>query len=278
MRQRRALRDARWCRRCTAGTAGRRRSAAPAYRRVPRPRRGRPRTARALSSRASTGGLGSDGAGAVAEADADDVLDAASCRRSRRGSADEPLKTTMISAPESLNWCSSSRGVYSGLTFTWTAPARRMPSMAIGKAGRLGSITAMRSPFLHAQSALQKGGEGARQAVDVGVAQRLAEAAERRLVGVARHRVFEHRQDRWIGIRIDLGRYPPAIAREPMPARHFPVSLLTPRLFLRREKAGARLLHGGTAPSYAKRQRNCAKSWPRRADGAGSRSSGRPRP
>ena len=60
----------------------------------------------------------------------------------------EPLKMTMISLPESLSWCSSSRGVYSGFTFTCAAPARAMPRNAIGKASRLGDITAMRSPFL----------------------------------------------------------------------------------------------------------------------------------
>jgi hypothetical protein len=59
----------------------------------------------------------------------------------------EPLKMMMVSLPESFSWCSSSRGVYSGLTFTCTAPARRMPMQAMGKAIRLGSITAMRSPF-----------------------------------------------------------------------------------------------------------------------------------
>ena len=59
----------------------------------------------------------------------------------------EPLKMTRVSLPESLSWCSSSRGVYSGFTFTCTAPARRMPMQTIGKARRLGSITATRSPF-----------------------------------------------------------------------------------------------------------------------------------
>jgi hypothetical protein len=32
---------------------------------------------------------------------------------------------TMVSAPESFSWCSSSRGVYSGLTLTTVQPARR---------------------------------------------------------------------------------------------------------------------------------------------------------
>ncbi len=54
---------------------------------------------------------------------------------------------TMVWQPASLSWCSSSRGVYIGFTFTCAAPARTMPSIAIGKAGTLGSITAMRSPL-----------------------------------------------------------------------------------------------------------------------------------
>ena len=37
--------------------------------------------------------------------------------------------TTIASAPESLSWCSSSRGVYSGLTFTTTNPARKIAAM-----------------------------------------------------------------------------------------------------------------------------------------------------
>ncbi len=60
---------------------------------------------------------------------------------------DTPLKTMMVSTPASLSWCSSSRGVYSGLTFTCTAPARMMPRNAIGKTSRFGVITAIRSPF-----------------------------------------------------------------------------------------------------------------------------------
>ncbi len=38
--------------------------------------------------------------------------------------------TMMTSAPESTSWCSSSRGVYIGLTLTTTWPARSTPAMA----------------------------------------------------------------------------------------------------------------------------------------------------
>ena len=39
-----------------------------------------------------------------------------------------PLRTTSALAPESLNWCSISRGVYSGLVFTTIRPARMAPN------------------------------------------------------------------------------------------------------------------------------------------------------
>jgi len=52
----------------------------------------------------------------------------------------------MALAPESLSWCSSSRGVYSGLTLTTTRPARRMAATATGYCGTLGIMTATRSP------------------------------------------------------------------------------------------------------------------------------------
>ena len=54
---------------------------------------------------------------------------------------------TMAFAPESFSWCSSSRGVYSGLTFTTTMPARRMPNSATGYCSTLGDMIATRSPF-----------------------------------------------------------------------------------------------------------------------------------
>ncbi len=54
---------------------------------------------------------------------------------------------TIALAPESLSWCSSSRGVYSGLTLTTTIPARRMPATATGYCGVLGIMIATRSPL-----------------------------------------------------------------------------------------------------------------------------------
>ena len=54
--------------------------------------------------------------------------------------------TMMARAPESLSWCSSSRGVYSGLTFTTAKPARRMAAMATPYCSRLGIMMATRSP------------------------------------------------------------------------------------------------------------------------------------
>jgi hypothetical protein len=54
---------------------------------------------------------------------------------------------TMALEPESLSWCSSSRGVYSGLTFTTTKPARRMAATATGYCGTLGIMMATRSPL-----------------------------------------------------------------------------------------------------------------------------------
>ncbi len=54
---------------------------------------------------------------------------------------------TMALAPESFNWCSSSRAVYSGLTFTITNPARSTAATATGYWGTLGIISATRSPW-----------------------------------------------------------------------------------------------------------------------------------
>ena len=54
---------------------------------------------------------------------------------------------TMALAPESFSWCSSSRGVYSGLTFTTVMPARRMPNSATGYCRRFGAMMATRSPL-----------------------------------------------------------------------------------------------------------------------------------
>lgn len=55
--------------------------------------------------------------------------------------------TTMARAPESLSWCSSSRGVYSGLTFTTVIPARSVPNSATGYCSRFGIMIATRSPL-----------------------------------------------------------------------------------------------------------------------------------
>ena len=55
--------------------------------------------------------------------------------------------TTMARAPESFIWCSSSGGVYSGLTLTTTQPARNTPATATGYCGTLGIISATRSPL-----------------------------------------------------------------------------------------------------------------------------------
>ena len=54
---------------------------------------------------------------------------------------------TIALAPESFSWCCSSRGVYSGLTFTTVMPARRMPKIATGYCSRFGDMMATRSPL-----------------------------------------------------------------------------------------------------------------------------------
>lgn len=54
----------------------------------------------------------------------------------------------MASAPESTSWCLSSRGVYSGFTFTTVMPARRMPNSATGYCSTFGSMIATRDPGL----------------------------------------------------------------------------------------------------------------------------------
>ncbi len=55
-------------------------------------------------------------------------------------------RMTMARAPESFSWCSSSRGVYIGLTLTTVMPARRMPNSATGYCSRFGDMIATRSP------------------------------------------------------------------------------------------------------------------------------------
>ena len=56
-------------------------------------------------------------------------------------------KITMAFAPESFSWCSSSRGVYSGLVFTTVRPARNAAVIATGYCSTFGSMIAMRSPL-----------------------------------------------------------------------------------------------------------------------------------
>ncbi|MNN31526.1 hypothetical protein D3C81_1452170 [compost metagenome] len=53
---------------------------------------------------------------------------------------------TSALAPESLNWCSISRTVYSGLVLTTMRPARMAPNTTTGYCSTLGNCTAMRSP------------------------------------------------------------------------------------------------------------------------------------
>jgi hypothetical protein len=54
----------------------------------------------------------------------------------------------MASAPESLSWCSSSRGVYSGLTLTTVQPARSTPASTAGYCSTLGIMMATRLPLV----------------------------------------------------------------------------------------------------------------------------------
>ena len=54
-------------------------------------------------------------------------------------------RITMAVAPESLSWCSSSRAVYSGFTFTQVKPARSTPAMVTPNCGTLGSMMATRA-------------------------------------------------------------------------------------------------------------------------------------
>ncbi len=62
-------------------------------------------------------------------------------------------QTTMVVAPESLSWCSSSRAVYMGFTLTTIRPARIAPKIAIGYCSRLGIMIATRSPLRRPASA-----------------------------------------------------------------------------------------------------------------------------
>ena len=85
--------------------------------------------------------------------------------------------TMMASAPESLSWNSSSRGVYSGLTFTTVQPARRMAAIATGYCSTFGIMMATRAPRSQAL-ALQPGGEGARRLVELAIGHGLVHADE----------------------------------------------------------------------------------------------------
>jgi hypothetical protein len=55
-------------------------------------------------------------------------------------------RTTIAVAPESFSWCSSSRGVYSGLTLTHVYPARSTAAMVTANCGMFGSMMATRAP------------------------------------------------------------------------------------------------------------------------------------
>ena len=68
---------------------------------------------------------------------------------------------------------------------------------------------------LHPELLLQPGGDGARSAVDLGIGHGPAEALEGRLVGEARHRRVEERDDRGIGVRVDLERHIGAVGLGP---------------------------------------------------------------
>jgi hypothetical protein len=67
---------------------------------------------------------------------------------------------TMALAPESLSWCSSSRGVYSGLTLTTTSPRAARPPRPPGT-GHVGHHDRHAVALGQAQ-ALQVGGQRAR--------------------------------------------------------------------------------------------------------------------
>ena len=54
----------------------------------------------------------------------------------------------IASAPESLSWCSSSRGVYSGLTLTTVQPARSTPASTTGYCSTFGIMMATRLPLV----------------------------------------------------------------------------------------------------------------------------------
>ena len=148
----------RWCRRCTAGTRGRR----GRWRR-------RPASASRPAASASVKPIGlrqmplghhllhvlDDQVGQhplerrehVADLGRDDGPHAGRAQITSSSVCAKFSSTTIAVAPESFSWCSSSRGVYSGLVFTTTMPARCAPKSAIGYCSRFGSMIATRSPF-----------------------------------------------------------------------------------------------------------------------------------
>ena len=87
-------------------------------------------------------------------------------------------RTTSTVAPELFSWCSSSGGVYIGLTLTTTRPARQVPKRATGYWSRFGKHD--RDPVTRNDpgQALQPGREAPRQVVKLTVADRAAEVAE----------------------------------------------------------------------------------------------------
>ncbi len=78
--------------------------------------------------------------------------------------------------------------------------------MTIGKAKTFGHISAIAVAALDAELLLQPGGDRTRGAVDLGVGHGRAEALEGRQVGEARDRGVEERDDRGIGVGVDLVR------------------------------------------------------------------------
>ena len=88
---------------------------------------------------------------------------------------------TMALAPESFNWCSSSRGVYSGLTLTTVIPARRMPNEHHRVLQQVGRHDRHALALAHARQPLQEGGESPRQLFQFGVADGVAEVVIGRL-------------------------------------------------------------------------------------------------
>ncbi len=131
---------------------------------------------------------------------------------------------TMALAPESLSWCSSSRAVYSGLTFTTTKPARSTAATATGYWGTLGIMRATRSPLGQAQ-ALQVGGELAAEMVGLGVADVLPHEAVGRAVGVVVKASLHQLHQRGVLAWINVGGHALRVGGKPWTVGHCHVSL-----------------------------------------------------